>query len=157
VGASLRRTRVGDVYVAERARADGCVFGGEPSGAWIWPEETLCPDGTLAACRLVEAVARRGPLSSLADAIDSYPIRRGSIDVADDAKAAVMEGVQRQIESEYGDPTTLDGVRVDSDGGWFLIRASGTQPLVRVTAEARDDSQATELFERARSFVEMAR
>ena len=156
-GASLRRTRVGDVYVAERTRADGCVFGGEPSGAWIWPEETLCPDGTLAACRLVEAVARRGPLSSLADAVDSYPIRRGSVEIADDAKAAVMERVRARIESEYDDPTTLDGVRVDSDDGWFLIRASGTQPLVRVTAESRADSRAAALFERARSFVEAAR
>jgi len=45
VGASVSRTRVGDTFVADRATQPNVVFGGEPSGAWIWPDETLCPDG----------------------------------------------------------------------------------------------------------------
>lgn len=146
-GASLTRTRVGDVYVAEEATAEDVVFGGEPSGAWIWPDETLCPDGPLAACKLVELVSNRGPLSTLVGEIDTYPIRRDSFEVTD--KLAVMDDVERVVTDAYERVETLDGVRVETDDGWFLIRASGTQPLVRVTAEARAAQRADELLERA--------
>ncbi|GAB3664400.1 phosphoglucosamine mutase [Halopiger thermotolerans] len=151
VGAAVTRTKVGDVYVAERTTEDGVVFGGEPSGAWIWPQETRCPDGPLAAAKLVELVADRGPLSELAGAIERYPIRRTSLEVED--KAAVMDEVRTLVSDRYDDVDTLDGVRVEADDGWFLLRASGTQPLVRVTAEARDEDAAERVFEEARELV----
>ncbi|MDF9745950.1 phosphoglucosamine mutase [Natrinema salsiterrestre] len=151
VGASLTRTQVGDVYVAERTTEPDVVFGGEPSGAWIWPEETRCPDGPLAACKLVELVAERGPLSDLVGEIEAYPIRRTSIEVAD--KAAVMGDVSELVCGRYETVDTLDGVRVETEDGWFLLRASGTQPLIRVTAEARSPSDAETLFQTARDLV----
>jgi phosphoglucosamine mutase len=151
VGAEVTRTPVGDVYVAERATEPDVAFGGEPSGAWIWPEETLCPDGSLAACRLVELVARRGALADLADDIDTYPIRRESVEAAE--KTAVMERVRELVGDRYDDVQTLDGVRVDLGDAWFLVRASGTQPLVRVTAEARDPERADAVLEEALSIV----
>ncbi len=150
-GASLTRTKVGDVYVAEEATREDVVFGGEPSGAWIWPEETLCPDGPLAACKLVELVERRGPLSTLVNNVEQYPIRRGSLNVTD--KSGVMSRLSEIVNGQYSSVETLDGVRVETDDGWFLLRASGTQPLLRVTAEARDSSRADALFEEARSLV----
>jgi phosphoglucosamine mutase len=153
-GGSVVRTRVGDVYVAERASEAGVVFGGEPSGAWIWPGETLCPDGPLAAAKLAALVADRGPLSDLVGSVDTYPIRRTSLEVED--KRAVMERVADRVGETYDDVTTLDGVRVDLGEAWFLVRASGTQPLVRVTAEARDDGRADSAFEEASALVEDA-
>lgn len=151
VGASVTRTQVGDVYVAERTTDADVVFGGEPSGAWIWPAETRCPDGPLAACKLVELVAERGPLSALVAGIDQYPIRRTSIEVED--KGSVMADVRERVSERYDDVDTLDGVRVETDRGWFLLRASGTQPLIRVTAEARSASDAESLFDRARTTI----
>ncbi|MFC4439928.1 phosphoglucosamine mutase [Halostagnicola sp. GCM10023398] len=151
VGASLIRTQVGDVYVAERTTEEDVVFGGEPSGAWIWPDETRCPDGPLAACKLVELVSADGPLSALADEIEQYPIRRTSIEVAD--KRAVMDEIGTTVSDRYSEVDTLDGVRVETDDGWFLIRASGTEPVVRVTAEARDESDADAVFETATDLV----
>ncbi len=151
VGASVTRTRVGDVYVAERTTEPDVVFGGEPSGAWIWPAETRCPDGPLAACKLVELVADRGSPSDLVAGIEQYPIRRTSVEVAD--KAAAMDDVRRRVDERYDEVDTLDGVRVETDAGWFLLRASGTQPLVRVTAEARSPADADELFDTARSLL----
>ena len=67
-----------------------------------------------------------------------------------------MERVRERVLDGYDDVVTLDGVRVTTDAGWFLLRASGTQPLVRVTAEARDEQRAVELFESARETVENA-
>ncbi|MFC4549531.1 phosphoglucosamine mutase [Halorussus sp. GCM10023401] len=153
-GADVARTRVGDVYVAERATDPDVAFGGEPSGAWIWPEETLCPDGPLAACRLAALVADRGPLADLLAEIETYPIRRGNVETTE--KASVVAGVERRVRREYGDVATADGVRVGTDEGWFLVRASGTEPVVRVTAEARSEARAAELFGEAKALVESA-
>ncbi|WP_128475868.1 phosphoglucosamine mutase [Halorussus pelagicus] len=153
-GASVSRTRVGDVYVAERATDSGVAFGGEPSGAWIWPDDTLCPDGPLAACRLAEMVARRGSLDRLVGEVESYPLRRGRVET--DEKAAAMARVRERVRTEYDDVNALDGVRVETGDGWFLVRASGTQPLVRVTAEAREEGRTDRLFAAARSVVEEA-
>jgi phosphoglucosamine mutase len=151
-GVTVSRTRVGDVYVAERAAVAGVAFGGEPSGAWIWPEETLCPDGPLAACRLASMVARRGPLGELVADVDTYPLRRGHVDT--DRKAEVIARVRERVRTAYDDMDGLDGVRVGTDNGWFLVRASGTEPLVRITAEARSEERADDLFENARELVE---
>ncbi|MFB6130409.1 MAG: phosphoglucosamine mutase [Salinigranum sp.] len=151
VGAELTRTRVGDVYVAERATEPDVAFGGEPSGAWIWPDETLCPDGPLAACKLVELVSREGPLDELLADVEPYPLRRESVEVDD--RRAIMAGVEADVLDAYDDVTTVDGVRVEDDGGWFLVRASGTQPLIRLTAEARSADRADELLATARDLV----
>ena len=153
VGASVTRTKVGDVYVAERASEPDVVFGGEPSGAWIWPEETLCPDGPLAAAKLVELAAER-PLADRASEVPSYPIRRDSLET--DEKGAVMDRVRERVTDEFEAVSTLDGLRVDLDDGWFLVRASGTQPLIRLTAEAREAERASALYERARDLVQAA-
>ena len=151
-GASVERTPVGDVYVAA-AVADGAAFGGEPSGAWIWGDETLCPDGPLAAVKVAELAAER-PLADRASEVPEYPIRRGNFET--DAKRRVMETVAARVQADYDDVSTMDGVRVGTDDGWFLVRASGTQPMVRVTAEARDDDRAESLFETARALVDAA-
>ncbi|WP_418280584.1 phosphoglucosamine mutase [Halorubrum sp. DTA98] len=164
VGAELVRTRVGDVHVAERATAENAVFGGEPSGAWIWPAETLCPDGPFAACKLVDLVANRGPLSTLVDDLPAYPIRRDAVRVdAGTAGSATAGGsrsatrivseVAGRLSDRYGEVSTLDGVRAETDDGWILVRASGTQPLIRLTAEGRTDANADRLLETARELV----
>ncbi|MFA9415112.1 phosphoglucosamine mutase [Natrinema sp. HArc-T2] len=154
VGASVSRTRVGDGFVADRATRPDVVFGGEPSGAWIWPDETLCPDGPLAACKLVELVADRGPLSGLVGEIETYPICRTSVKIEN--KAAVMNQVRDRVRDRYDDVETLDGVYVDADDGWFLLRPSGTEPVVRLTAEARDEFRAEQLEADAVGLLESA-
>jgi phosphoglucosamine mutase len=152
-GVETTRTPVGDVYVAEAASKDGVVFGGEPSGAWIWPDETLCPDGPLAACRIAALAADR-PLAERAADIDTYPIRRGSVETTE--KAQAMAEIRDRVHEEYDDVSTLDGARVDLDDGWFLLRASGTQPLIRITAQARRADRADALYEEGRALVSAA-
>jgi phosphoglucosamine mutase len=149
-GVSVTRTKVGDVYVAQRASEPGVAFGGEPSGAWIWPGETLCPDGPLAACKLVE-LASEQPLAERAAGMETYPIRRDSVET--DEKTAVMERVSERVTGEYDDVSTLDGVRVDLGDAWFLLRASGTEPVVRITAEARERDRAGAVFAEARTLL----
>jgi len=154
LGGRVTRTQVGDVFVAEAATREEVVFGGEPSGAWIWPDETLCPDGSLAAAKLVSLVATAGSLADQVAAVEQYPIRRESIEVDD--KAGVMNRVADELAADYEDVTTTDGVRVETDTGWLLVRPSGTQPLIRVTAEARSDDGADTLLADATDRVEAA-
>jgi phosphoglucosamine mutase len=153
-GIETTRTPVGDVYVAAAASESGVAFGGEPSGAWIWPDETLCPDGPLAACKLAALAAKR-PLADRVAEVETDPIRRASVET--DEKAAVMERVRERVGDRYEDVATLDGVRVDLGDAWFLLRASGTQPLVRITAEARDPDRAEEAFAEARAVLDESR
>ena len=148
---SVIRTPVGDVHVADAATDDTVAFGGEPSGAWIWPDATLCPDGPLAAVRLA-TLASIEPIAERLEAIPTYPIQRASIECDD--KQTTMAAAETRVLETYGSVETLDGVRVELDDGWFLIRASGTQPLVRLTAEARSERRAAELLSEARSLVE---
>lgn len=155
VGASVVRTQIGDDYVAEKVREPDVVFGGEPSGAWIWPDESLCPDGPLAACRLTELVADCGPLSDLVSDIETFPTKRTSIEAAD--KEIIVAQIAEDVRDQYGTVETKGGVRVETDDGWFLVRASGTEPLVRVTAEANDERRAAALSERAVEVVHQAR
>ncbi|GAA0202626.1 phosphoglucosamine mutase [Halobaculum roseum] len=155
IGASTVHTRVGDGYVAERTRETDVVFGGEPSGAWIWPELARCPDGPLAAAKLAELVARRGPLDDLAAQVETVPLRRANIET--DAKHDLVAHVADRVADRYANVSTVDGVRVDVDAGWFLVRASGTQPLVRVTAEAGIESEMESLFETATDLVREAK
>ncbi|GAB7010677.1 phosphoglucosamine mutase [Halorubrum trueperi] len=154
VDASVTYTPVGDAYVAAATAEPDVAFGGEPSGAWIWPEQTRCPDGPLAACTLAAMVAERGSLATLVDDLPAYPIRRDS--VRTEAKRAVVDRVAKIATAEFDDVSTLDGIRVETAAGWFLVRASGTEPLVRLTAEARDETDAEALFETARDLVDRA-
>jgi phosphoglucosamine mutase len=154
VGAEVTYTPVGDAYVAAEAATPGVAFGGEPSGAWIWPERTLCPDGPLAACVLTALVGTEGSLAALVDDLPAYPIRRDS--VRTEQKTEIVDCVGEVAAAEYDDVSTLDGVRVETEAGWFLVRASGTEPLVRITAEARDEADADALFETAHELVERA-
>src|SRR5207247_11008589 len=76
--AKVWRTLVGDVYVAAELKRRGADFGGEPSGTWIFPKATLCPDGVYAAARLVTMVAAR-PLGTMVQEIPSSPVLRGCV------------------------------------------------------------------------------
>ena len=68
-----------------------------------------------------------------------------------------MERVRKRVIEAYDDVTTLDGVRVDLGDAWFLLRASGTQPLVRVTAEAREADRADAVLSTVRKLLAEAR
>ena len=135
-GAKVVRTRVGDAYVSERLAELKGAFGGEASGAWIFPEVSFCPDGPLAAAMVCRMVAEGGPLEAQVAALPRYPLWRHSWRLAPEEVPRVMERFRHGLSD--GRVTTLDGVKADYDDGWVLVRPSGTEPKVRVTVEAVD-------------------
>jgi len=152
-GGETVRTGVGEMAVATGVDSEGVGFGGEPSGLWIWDDEIRCPDAHFAACKLVDLIRREGSLSAqLTPFTDRYTTHRACLDAT--AKHDAIDRVRRQLDGEYDRVDTTDGIRIDTDDGWFLIRASGTEPVVRITADAADRDTADRLFGRAERLVE---
>ena len=142
MGFNVTRTKVGDSYVSDELKRGG-DFGGEPSGAWIFPKNSLCPDGIYAAARLVN-IASRQKLSGLVDKIPQYPILRGSIASAGLDLASLEK---RLLDMKPLSVNSIDGTKLNFKDGWLLIRASGTEPRIRVTAEARTKAGAQQLYD----------
>jgi len=142
MGFSVTRTNVGDTYVSEELKRGG-DFGGEPSGSWIFPGISLCPDGIYAAARLA-AMAGRQRLSQLVDSIPRYPLLRGNIS----SEGVVMSKLERQLKvMEPLSVSNVDGIKLNFKDGWLLIRASGTEPKIRLTAEARSEVRVRQLYD----------
>jgi phosphoglucosamine mutase len=142
--AEVQRTPVGDSYVSARLRKGG-DFGGEPSGAWIFPGHSLCPDGVYAAALFCE-MASEWDIARELDRIPRFPIVRESSPCSDAA------GVLRRL----GADSPTDGIRREEEDGWFLIRASGTEPKVRITAEGKTARAAKRLADTARGMLKQA-
>ncbi len=142
MGFGVTRTEVGDNYVSAELKKGG-DFGGEPSGSWVFPAISLCPDGIYAAAQLV-AIARRQKLSQLVDGIPCYPLLRGSVTVRG---VGMPQLEQRLLAMEPLLVDNVDGIRLSFKDGWLLVRASGTEPKVRVTAEAKSEARARELYD----------
>jgi phosphoglucosamine mutase len=151
-GSEIIRTRVGDVYVAEGIKQCGAVYGGEPSGSWIFPKVSYCPDGVYAAAKLVEIV-KDNKLSELRKELPKYATKRGAFPCANEKKAEFMRKIKIKLEP-LGEVLDIDGIRVEMENGWVLVRPSGTEAKVRITAEARED--VDDIFAMAEKLVEEA-
>ena len=146
VNAKIIRTRVGDVFVSEQVKKSRAEFGGEPSGTWIFPDQTYCPDGILAAARLVEMAGRK-KLSELRKKVPVYPIIREAVRFNPKFKAIVLKKLEQEMKGiECDELITLDGFRLQFTDGWALVRASGTEPKIRYLAEARNEKRAKEIL-----------
>lgn len=140
-GFEVTRTRVGDAYISEELKKGG-DFGGEPSGAFIFPRMSLCPDGIFGAALIVQAASRK-PLADWADEIPEYPIVRGAVKGTADRMPAIEARLTALNPSSVN---KIDGLRLTFPGGWLLVRPSGTEPKIRITAEAKTRERAEDIF-----------
>jgi len=148
MGFKVRRTKVGDPYVSEELKKGG-EFGGEPSGSWIFPSISLCPDAIYAAA-LAAAIASEQKISQLIDNIPHYPVLRGSTSI-DGIRISELE--QRLMAMKPLSTSNIDGTKLNFENGWVLIRPSGTEPKIRITAEAKSEAQARQLYDESISVI----
>ncbi|MCD6461424.1 MAG: phosphoglucosamine mutase [Thermoplasmata archaeon] len=152
-GGEVFRCRVGDVYVTEKLKEVEGDFGAEPSATWTFSEYGYFPDGIYAAVRLarmaLEAKDGGETLGALVDRLPRYPIYRKNVTYPPERRSEVVPGVYDRLRRLEGRITDVDGIRVDTEDGWVLVRASGTEPKFRITAESRSDARARELFDTA--------
>lgn len=121
----VRRTPVGDAFVSEELLTWG-DFGGEPSGAWIFPTISYCPDGPFAAALFCE-MSSEGDIAGEIDALPTYHLLRESFTCE----------TAHEVISRLGASNPTEGIRIADEDGWCLIRASGTEPKIRITAEGK--------------------
>jgi phosphomannomutase len=137
------RTRVGHSFIkAEMARA-GAVFGGEHSAHYYFRDFWYADTGMLAAMHVLAALGEQdGPLSDLCDEYERY-VASGEINSTVTDQAAVVEQVRAWAQVRGAATDELDGLTVTSPEGdapmwWFNVRASNTEPLLRLNVEAAD-------------------
>ena len=145
LGCTLEITDVGDRYVLEAMRRDGSVLGGEQSGHVIALDHQTTGDGPLTATLVLAALARSGQtLAEAASAVEKFPQNLISVRARREGlgECAPLWDAIAAAEMQLG------------DNGRIVVRASGTEPLVRVMVEARDGDQCRAIAEQLVAIVE---
>lgn len=148
-GVEAVRAPVGEVNVAVRMREVGAVVGGEGNGGVILPELHLGRDAPVGVALMLQLLAEEGrPLSEVAGGLPRYVIVKDKLDRPD----ASLEAVYAALQGAFPDatPDLQDGLRLAWDDRWVHVRPSGTEPIVRVIAEAPTREAARELVRRSR-------
>jgi phosphoglucosamine mutase len=148
-GISVRETAVGDRAVLEALDENGLALGGEQSGHIVFRHRATTGDGMITGLALADLVVRSGtPLARLTDGlIQRVPQLLVNVAVARPDGLASSEAIWAavaEVEEELGDT------------GRVLLRASGTEPVVRVMVEAETEDHAQRAVDRLRSVVELA-
>jgi len=140
-GVRVVTTDVGDRYVLEALRREGGILGGEQSGHLIWLDGHVTGDGLVAALLLCNALHGR-PLAEVAAVMPRFPQAKENVPVANHGQLnpAIEEEVAR-LNAELG------------DRGRVLVRPSGTEPVIRVLAEAESGPEAETLCARIAALV----
>ncbi len=156
-GGKVVRTPVGDIYISEAVKRDDAVFGGEPCGAWVHPKQHLCPDGPLSAALFLSALEEEGKtVSEFVDEAPQYITLRENIPCKNESKypvVAQLGDALKAVFANYTDFSTVDGARLALKNGWLLVRASGTEPLIRLTVEGENSAAAKDITAKATALI----
>jgi len=156
-GGDLTVTRVGPPAIAEALREhQDVIFAAEESGKYIWPDVVLYGDAALAAGRLLGMMdTEHRSLESLRSELPKMYQFKCAVPCSDELKHQALEYVLTMKE-DRGDVQilTLDGLKVSfEDGSCFLVRPSGTEPVLRCYAESPNHARGGELLEKARELA----
>jgi phosphomannomutase/phosphoglucomutase len=148
--------KTGHSLIKEKMRETGAALGGELSGHICIADEYFgFDDAPYAACRLVDLIARSG--RTLSEMVSDFPVYVSTpelrIDVTEDTKFAIVEAAQAHFK-ESRDVIDVDGARIQFDGGWGLLRASNTQPIIVARYEAETEKQLTAIREEIEAWLQ---
>ncbi|SDJ79313.1 phosphoglucosamine mutase [Salimicrobium halophilum] len=146
VGITSDKTAVGDRYVMEEMRKGGYNLGGEQSGHIIFLDHNTTGDGILSALQLVNVMRDTGkPLSELAFEMEKFPQVLKNVKVIDKQAVFTNTRIQEKIEEVENEM---------GDSGRVLVRPSGTEPLVRIMAEAPTEEECEAYVKRVVDVVQ---
>lgn len=137
------KTKVGDLIVSRALLEHGGLVGGEENGGVIFPDFVLGRDGAMTTAKIVEIFAKSGKkFSELIGELPEFHQLKTKRHVKGDRKAIVAK-VAEIAAGKYRIDTT-DGTKILFEDGWVLVRASGTEPIIRIFSEAKSESRAEE-------------
>ena len=147
LGAEVVRGKVGDVYVAHLVRELDAAIGVEPVGVYIMPEIGLYPDSMFAALTLLSKIDSTGEIRSYLRQVPRLYSLQDKVSCPSIAKTAVMNEIEGSVAGlRPRHVNALDGLRLEFDDSWLLIRASGTEPFIRVNAESNSEAETKALL-----------
>jgi phosphomannomutase len=143
-GAACYRAAVGEANVVAEMRARKAVFGGEGNGGPIDPRVGYVRDSFVGMALILDALAERQMrLSEWVRELPRYAIRKTTAPVAAASLRLAFEALRRRFADASVD--MLDGLRLDWNDSWLLVRASNTEPIVRLIVEAPTPAAAEQL------------
>lgn len=152
-GSRVIRTAVGEANVVAGLRPANGILGGEGNGGVIFPPVCWVRDSLSAMALVLELLAHEGkPLSQLVAALPRYAMVKRKMELAAVGGMAAVAPALAKVKTAFATErlNDADGVRVDFADGWVHLRASNTEPIVRVIAEAATAERAGELCDRCR-------
>jgi phosphomannomutase/phosphoglucomutase len=153
-GGKIEWTKVGSVTVSQKMKEIKSKLGGEENGGIFYGPHQAVRDGAMTTSLLLEIMAETGKkLSELVAEQPQYFIEKGKIECPDEKKEPLQKLIYEQVKNE--NVSTIDGVKIwFSDKSAILIRASGTEPVFRLYAEAKNKEKALKLVEEYSSRLE---
>ncbi|MEN0111109.1 MAG: phosphoglucosamine mutase [Planctomycetota bacterium] len=142
-GAAFSQSPVGEANVVDAMLACGAVLGGEGAGGVIHPDVVLVRDSFVGMAMTLDAMAARGAsLADLADELPRYAIHKAKAALPPERLAAALDALEQHFDAAVA--TRPDGLRLDwpDERKWLLVRASNTEPIVRLIAEAPEADAA---------------
>ena len=139
-------TKIGEVNVTDVMQQQHAVIGGEGNGGVIYPRINFARDSLVAMSLVMHLLAESGKsVTELVGSVPSYTIVKEKLPCPSDR----IPGVLRLVREKFGKlpMDTRDGVKVITPDGWFLVRGSNTEPIVRVVAEAGSEERAREMVQ----------
>ncbi|MCX6003457.1 MAG: hypothetical protein NTX46_03385 [Chloroflexi bacterium] len=155
LGVEVIRGIVGDVPVAYLARDTKAAIGVEPVGVYIYPDHGYFPDSICAVLTLLKSIEDVGEIREFFQGIPPLFKRQQKIACPNDKKLDVLNHITKNHELlGKGSVNTIDGVRIDFENGWLLIRPSGTEPIIRIIAESLSESDTEKMLSKAGDIVQ---
>jgi phosphomannomutase len=152
VGAEVVRSAVGEANVAAAMREHGATLGGEGNGGIIWSAVTCVRDSLVGMALVLEMLAReKRPLSRIVADVPRYAILKEKQEVPAGDMTPRLDRVAASVPGAV--VNRRDGVRLDVDRSWVHVRASNTEPILRIIAEAPSPEAARSLIERVRAVL----
>jgi phosphomannomutase len=149
-GRKVVRAPVGEVNVATRMRSEGAPVGGEGNGGVILTEMHLGRDAPVGAAIILQLLLQENrPLSEIVASYPRYSIVKDKLDRPKGPLDNVYAGLKKAFPDAEAD--NQDGLRLTWPDRWVHVRPSGTEPIVRVIAEAPTESEARQLISRCRA------
>jgi len=147
LGGKVIRGRVGDVYAAHLARDNDAALGVESVGVYILPQAGYYPESIFAALTMLGSIKQVSDIRSFLATLPPLFFFKDKIACANENKGEIMARVRQQADKLRATTLNdLDGLRFEFDEGWLLIRASGTEPAIRVLTEAGSQRHARSLL-----------
>ena len=149
-GGRVQYTPVGSPKLTREMERSKAVIGGEENGGVVFPEFQMARDGAMTAAALLDLLSEQPePLGELLDDLPPYSLVKERIPCPPDRAIPVLTAVAEGLSDHAERVLTLDGFKIYLDGGWMLLRPSGTEPIVRIFAETKDPKSARRLADRA--------